>query len=116
MMEAVKEIFGLVANHLRTRVASLEQIKRVRQTGIECWFKVEVVAALGDRVMKLQNKVPDLILDGGSEIGLKADTDFASAKIFQGYSVPILFPVSEMSVIREACENKRGCYGPRNDS
>ena len=30
--------------------------------GIEGWFKVEVVAALGDRVQRLCNKGPDLEL------------------------------------------------------
>lgn len=53
--------------------------KKFPTTGIEGWFKVEIVAALANTkhaVKELKNKGPDLLLESGIKIELKGATDF----------------------------------------
>ena len=65
---------------MKMRAASLRNVKRFKRCGIEGWFKVEVVAAVRERMRKICREGPDLLLDDGSDVGtllkLKAATDF----------------------------------------
>lgn len=75
------EVFPVILRHIEQRKASLVPMKagKFSRTGIEGWFKVEIVAALANTehaVDKLRNKGPDLVLKDGTEIELKAATDF----------------------------------------
>jgi hypothetical protein len=77
------EIFEPVANRIKDEAESLRQVRRFKCSGIEGWFKVEAVAALGKRVEGLQNRGPDLrLLDVCIE--LKAATDCNTVYILKG--------------------------------
>jgi hypothetical protein len=98
-MDVIKDIFRPVVVRIRDKSESLakSRIKRFPRSGIEGWFKVEVVAALGEKVIKLKNRGPDLILENGEnglEIELKASTDLSPSYIRYGalkYSCHCLF-------------------------
>jgi hypothetical protein len=89
-----KEIFDPIASRIKERSESLRNIKRFPRTGIEGWFKVEILSVLDKRVSELQNKGPDLLLNDGTEIEIKAATDFHKG-FFLGpvrkYKCPCLF-------------------------
>ena len=91
-------VFDPVLARMKMRAADLRNVKRFKRTGIEAWFKVQVVAALGERVRKLCNEGPDLLLDDGTDAGtgleLKAATNFDRAYFLQPlkkYGAPCLF-------------------------
>lgn len=93
-MDLEKDIFKPVAERIRKRADSLKNIKKFPRTGIEGWFKVEIIAALDQRVCRLQNKGPDLLLDDDTEIEIKAATDFNKVYLFdpiRKYGCPCLF-------------------------
>jgi hypothetical protein len=95
-MDLIKDIFKPVKVRIHNKSESLakSKIKRFPKTGIEGWFKVEVVAALGQNIIKLQNRGPDLILENRVKIELKAATDLNPSYIRDGalkYSCPCLF-------------------------
>ncbi|HUX97074.1 MAG TPA: hypothetical protein VMV47_15160 [Bacteroidales bacterium] len=98
-MDLKCEIFDPVAARIRLRIDSLRNIKRFPRTGIEAWFKVEIVAALGQIVRSLNNKGPDLLLDDGSiqglQIEIKAANDFNPSWCFldpvRKYGCPCFF-------------------------
>ena len=93
-MDLKKIIFHPVAAKIRGKADSLKEIKRFPKTGIEGWLKVEVVAALGKKIIALKNQGPDLILKNGLQIELKAATDLNLAYIRDGalkYRCPCLF-------------------------
>jgi len=84
-----KEIFVLVADHVKRRKESLREIKRFKNTGIEGWLKVETIAALQDDVTELDEMdiSPDLVVEvhgNKLEIELKAATDFNTGYIKNG--------------------------------
>ena len=88
------DVFVPVLARMRKRVESLRGIKRFQRTGIEGWFKVEIVAALGNRVKAIHNRGPDLEFEDGTKVELKAATNFHSAWLLQPiskYGVPCLF-------------------------
>jgi hypothetical protein len=72
-----QDIFQPVVARVAKRQDSLADIMRFSYSGIEGWFKVEIVAALGDKVHKLQNKRADLKLWDGTEVEIKAATNFS---------------------------------------
>jgi hypothetical protein len=91
-------VFAPVLARMKKRVGDLRNVKRFPRTGIEAWLKVQVVAALGERVRKLCNEGPDLLLDDGTDAGtgleLKAATDFNRAYFLEPltkYGIPCLF-------------------------
>jgi len=88
------DVFEPVVERIIARRDSLVNVKPFPRTGIEGWFKVEIIAALEDMVKALQNKGPDLLLKDGTRIELKAATDFHKG-FFAGpirkYNVPSLF-------------------------
>ena len=91
-------VFAPVLAQVKMRAGDLRNVKRFPRTGIEAWLKVEVVAALGERVRKLCTKGFDLLLDDGTDAGtgleLKAATDFNIISFLdplQKYGVPCLF-------------------------
>lgn len=93
-----REVFLPVAARIRDRAESLRQMMRFGSCGIEGWFKVEAVAALGEKIVRLRNKGPDLqikIRDHPSfDVELKAATDLNAVYIRQGstkYNVPCMF-------------------------
>lgn len=89
-----KEIFDIVARRVREKKESLRELKRFQSMGIEGWLKVEAIAALGDRVQKVRNRGPDLVLEDNIEIELKAATDFNPKYIIEGatkYQTKCLF-------------------------
>jgi hypothetical protein len=98
-MDLKHDVFELVAARIKLRADSLQNIKRFPRTGIEGWFKVEIIAALGKTIRTLNNKGPDLTLDDsttdGMEVEIKAATDFNPSWCFlepvRKYSCPTLF-------------------------
>jgi hypothetical protein len=87
-------ILSRIASKVRERVDSLDHVFRFKRSGIEAWFKVEVVAALGGLVVSLNNKGPDLTLSNGMMIELKGATDFNPSYLRDGAlkdKVPCLF-------------------------
>jgi hypothetical protein len=86
------EVFEPVANRVKGKRESLKHVRRFERSGIEGWFKVEAVAALGDRVVALQNKGPDLRLCDVC-VELKAATDCNTSYILgkPRYRCPVLF-------------------------
>lgn len=90
----LKRIVKLVSKRVQSRVDSIDPVYRFKQTGIEAWFKVEVVATLGDEVVSLNNRGPDLTLADGTLIELKAATDLNPSYLRNGAlkdAVPCLF-------------------------
>jgi hypothetical protein len=83
-LDLKKIIFHQVPARIRGKADSLKEIKRFPKTGIEGWLKVEVVAALGKKVMALKNRGSDLILENDLKIELKAATDLNLAYIRDG--------------------------------
>jgi hypothetical protein len=79
-----EDIFHPIAVRIQGKADSLKEIKRFTKTGIEGWLKVEVVAALGKKIMALKNQGPDLILENDLKIELKAATDLNLAYIRDG--------------------------------
>lgn len=93
-MDLKRDLFLPVATRVRDRADSLREIRRFARSGIEGWFKVEVVPSLGDRVQALQNKGPDLLLSTGDQVELKAATDLNPPYLRDGavkYGTPCLF-------------------------
>ncbi len=74
-MDLKRCLYLPVAKRLRERADSLRQMRRFPRSGIEGWLKVEVVAALGEKVTTLQNKGPDICLSTGERVELKAATN-----------------------------------------
>jgi len=102
----LQDIFNLVLNHIKAeeRKESLKAIERYvnKGVGLESWFKVETVRILnnaGNReieVKEIHGKGPDLKLNDGRRIELKATTDFNSRYIIEGLAYddcPCLFLV-----------------------
>lgn len=88
------DVFVPVLARMRKRVESLRGIERFQRTGIEGWFKVEIVAVLGNRVKAIHNRGPDLEFEDGTKLELKAATNFAKAWFLEPlrkYGVPCLF-------------------------
>jgi hypothetical protein len=91
------EVFEPVAERLKDKAESLKPVRKWERSGIEGWLKVEAVATLGDRVVALQNKGPDLLLRvRGCDVcvELKAATDCNTSYILGGlrkYGTPVLF-------------------------
>ncbi|NIT03469.1 hypothetical protein GTO10_00810 [Candidatus Saccharibacteria bacterium] len=74
-----KDVLEPIANHIKKKRDSLMELARFKNMGIEGWLKVEALAALGNKVKKVQNKGPDLVFEGPEgdiEIELKAATNF----------------------------------------
>lgn len=90
-----QDIFQPVSARVRKRADSLTNIMCFVNSGIEGWFKVEIVAALGDKIQKLQNKRADLRLTDGTEIEIKAATNFSKywciTDPVQKYGEPVMF-------------------------
>jgi hypothetical protein len=95
--DRLRTIVLAVGKRVQERVDSIDPMFRFLRTGIEAWFKVETVAALdliGDKVISLNNKGPDLTLAGGLLIELKGATDFNPIYLMYGAlkdGVPCLF-------------------------
>jgi len=80
-----RNIFDLIVKRVREKRDSLEGLKRFQRMGIEGWFKVESIAALGEeQIAYIQNKGPDIKLRNNLEIELKAATDFNPRYIKDG--------------------------------
>ena len=97
-----RDVFQPVAKRLRERADSLQQVARLfreerNNIGIEGWLKVEVAAALGEKVARLHSGRcggPDVSLVTGDKIELKAATDLNLVYIREGctkYGVPCMF-------------------------
>ena len=93
-MDLKKDIFDPVAERIRQKADSLRNIKRFPRAGIESWFKVEIVAVLGNRVRQVRNKGPDILFDDGTEVEIKGATDFHKGFFVdpvRKYKCPCLF-------------------------
>lgn len=93
-MELLEDILNPVISRILDKRDSLKDIKKFEKTGVEGWLKVEVVAALKNKVAELQNKGPDLLLKDDTAIVLKAGTDFNPAYFIEGslkYNCPCIF-------------------------
>ena len=92
--EKLIALANLITKRVYSRIDSLDSVYRFKKCGIEAWFKVEICAALGEKVLSMNNKGPDLILADGQQIELKAATDFNPSYFRYGvlkYNVPCLF-------------------------
>ena len=73
-MDIENDVLKPVAERIRQKADSLRGLHRFVNAGIEGWLKVEAVRALGTIVRGLRGKVPDLELNDGTLIELKAGT------------------------------------------
>jgi hypothetical protein len=88
------EIFNLIAEHVMGRIGSLSAISnneqlRKKGLGLAGWLKVEILKALEKKnkiedVINVKEKGPDLILEGGLNIKLKAVPYFNCRYIISG--------------------------------
>ena len=94
-LDLKQDVFQPVVSRIINRSDSLREIKRFTNTGIEGWFKVEIVAALGAKVTSLNNVGPDLTLEDKTKIEIKAATNFAKSWCvvdpLKKYGSPVLF-------------------------
>lgn len=77
--DLIKDFFQPIVDRVKLQKDSLERIAKFSNTGIEGWFKVEIVAALGEKSKKLKNEGPDLELENGDLIEIKAATNFSKS-------------------------------------
>ena len=98
--ELKKHVFKPVLKRLNERKESLSHLKRFlgEGKGIEAWLKVEVLAALETKKVKVADfygKGADLKLSNGQRIELKAATDFNPRHIVKDgaekHKAPCLF-------------------------
>ena len=108
-----QDVFEPVLKRVKLRIDSVQNIRRFSRVGIEGWFKVEIVAALGLKVASIKNKGPDLELQDGTFIELKAATSFEKGWIIsplQKYDdTSVLFLVGESDPTK-VINNKDGVY------
>jgi hypothetical protein len=93
-MDLLEDIFNPIVSRILDRRDSLKNIKRFESTDIEGWLKVEVVAALRNKVAELKNRDPGLLMEDDTEIALKAGTDFNPAYFIERslkYNCPCIF-------------------------
>jgi len=95
-LDLKQDVFESVVARLRTLGDSLRRMMRFPNSGIEGWFKVEIVAALGDKVTSVNNVGPDLTLEGGTRIEIKAATtnfgkSWCVTTPLRKYGEPVLF-------------------------
>ena len=95
VLDLNQHIFRLVVERVKERRDSLRNMMRFTNSGIEGWLKVEIVAALGPKVKSVNNKGPDLTLEDGTEIEIKAATNFDKkwcvTEPIHKYRKPVLF-------------------------
>lgn len=95
ILDLYRDVFQPVVARVTERADSLRSVKRFSNSGIEGWFKVEIVAALGDNVTSIKNVGPDLILENGTNIEIKAATNFDKSWCIlypvKKYGAPVLF-------------------------
>lgn len=97
-----RDVFQPVFSRITERSDSLREVKRFTNAGIEGWFKVEIVAALGGRVISLNNKGPDLTLEDQTKIEIKAATNYGNWFVIdpiKKYGSPVLFLADGSGVI-----------------
>ena len=89
-----KDVFQSVLARVSKRGDSLRGMTRFPNSGIEAWFKVEIVASLGEKTL-VNNKGPDLTLEDGTQIEIKAATNFnkkwSVTDPILKYNTPVLF-------------------------
>jgi len=93
-MDLLEDILNPVISRILDRRDSLKEIKRFESAGIEGWLKVEIAAALKNKVAELKKRGPGLLLADNTEIELKAGTDFNPAYFIEGslkYNCPCIF-------------------------
>ena len=93
-MDLLEDILNPVTSRILDKRDSLKDVKRLVSAGLEGWFKVEIVAALKDKVRELQNRGPCLLLEDHTEIEIKAGIDFNPEYIIAGslkYNCPCIF-------------------------
>jgi len=88
-------IFPIVLRRIQERKESLINMGKFQSVGLEGWFRVEIIAALGNtqHAVKEIHPSPDLLLESGITIELKGATDFDTRYIKKGvkYGTPCLF-------------------------
>jgi len=93
-MNIKEEILKPVIERVKLKKDSLRDLKRFKNLGIEGWLKVEAIAILNEKIEKIQNNGPDLLMRDGTQIELKAATYCNPSYILGGaikYNVPCLF-------------------------
>lgn len=97
-MNIKSEIFVSMCDRIDQQKDSLPAARRIKFGGIEAWFKVEVLTALGQKVKHVSNRGPDLELQGNIFLELKASTNYRAAWITS-------------SLLRQIADPKwRSCY------
>ena len=93
-LDLKQDIFQSVVARVGERGDSLRNMMRFTNSGIEGWFKVEIVASLGEKTL-VNNKGPDLTLEDGTKIEIKAATNFDKnwcvTEPLRKYGKPVLF-------------------------
>jgi hypothetical protein len=51
-LDLKQDVFHTVVSRIAERSDSLRDVKRVANVGIDGWFKVEIIAALGERLLR----------------------------------------------------------------
>jgi hypothetical protein len=110
------DVFPIVLNRITERKDSLVPMGRFLASGLEGWFKVEVVRALANTKYSIKeirgsnSGRADLLLEDGIEIELKGQTNFVPSEIRVGlkYGTPCLFLAdgSNKSTIRKLESDK----------
>ena len=94
-LDLKQDVFQSVVARVRERGDSLRSMMRFPNSGIEGWLKVEIVAALCEKVTRVKNRGPDLILEDGTNIEIKAATNFGKSwcvtEPLRKYGKPVLF-------------------------
>jgi len=94
VMDLKEDVFLPVVERVKERKESLRNMKRFSRSGIEGWFKVEIVAALGNKIKSIKNEGPDFTLEDGTDIKIKAATNFVRnyyVAAVKEYGCPCLF-------------------------
>lgn len=94
-LDLIQDVFQPVLARVDERGDSLRKIMRLTNSGIEGWFKVEIVAALGNKVQRIRNAEADLMLEDGTQVEIKAATNFSKywcvSYPLTRYRQPVLF-------------------------
>jgi hypothetical protein len=93
-MDLFEDILNPVISRILDKRDSLKAIKRFESAGIEGWLRVEIAAALKDKLAALKSRGPMLLMTDNTEVELKAGIDFNPAYFIEGslkYNCPCIF-------------------------
>jgi len=94
------DVFEPALERMKKRAESLRNINspRFKSNGIEGWFKVELVAALGDKVKAICGKGPDIIFEDETLVELKGANNFPPSYILKPTQKPTENPTENPDI------------------